>query len=192
MAKVLVADDARSIRELLVDTLGDSGYEVMEAADGGSAFELALHEHPDVILLDVWMPVMDGYEVLRRLRENSATDSIPVILLTALSAEDGELKAMSVGVRHYITKPWEPGTVELAVKVALREAGNVPGEVPEGHISTLVRTGNMPLDLLLSGGLPLGSLTLIEGSPSTGKSVLCQHPIYESLLDGHGVAYFQL
>ena len=196
MAKVLVADDARNIRALLVDALGDSGYEVMEAADGGSAWELALYEHPDVILLDVWMPVMDGFEVLRRLRENSATEGIPVILLTALSPQEGELEAMSLGVKHYITKPWEPGTVELALRIALREAGTTNGKGTDGDAfdgagsGRVIRTGNMPLDQRLNGGIPLGSLTLVEGTPATGKSVLCQHLCYESLLDGHGVAYF--
>ena len=106
-----------------MDTLVDAGYEVIEAKHGGEAFELAHHERPDVILLDVWMPGMDGFEVLRKLKGDPATEGIAVILLTVLSAALGEPKGMSLGVSHYITKPWQPGTVESAVRVALRETG---------------------------------------------------------------------
>ena len=190
MTKVLVADDERDVRELLVDTLVDGGYEVIAASDGGSAFELASYENPDIILLDVWMPTMDGFEVLSRLKESPTTGDIPVIMLTAMAASKGEPPAIKLGVKHYITKPWEPGTVELAVKVALREGGNVTEGVTDGHASTAMRTGNMQLDQKMSGGIAHGSLTLVEGIPSAGKSVLCQHFTYEALLDGHGVAYF--
>lgn len=187
MAKVLVADDDRDIRDLLVDTLVECGYEVIEAADGRAAFELACQEEPDLILLDVWMPALDGFEVLGKLRDTPNTRSIPVVLLTALRATSGEGVAMSLGVSHYITKPWEPGTVETAVRVALREAGHSP---PVGPAAPFVRTGSTLLDQKLSGGIPLGSLTLVEKPPSTGKSALCQHFMYESLLDGRKAAYF--
>ena len=69
------------------------------------------------MLLDVWMPVMDGFEVLRELRQTPDRESTPVILLTAVSAKDGERKAMDLGVTHYITKPFDPDMVQSAVKV---------------------------------------------------------------------------
>ena len=103
--------------------LHDAGYDVMEAEDGGEAFELARYERPDLVLLDIMMPVMDGFEVVRRLKENPDTEGIPVVMLSAMSPEEGERAAMSLGVPHYISKPWEPGAVEIAIKVALREAG---------------------------------------------------------------------
>ena len=195
MTKVLVADDERDIRELLVDTLADWGYEVIQASDGGTAFELASAEHPDIILLDIWMPVMDGFQVLKRLRKNPATELIPVVMVTGLPAAEGERAGMNLGVVHYITKPWEPGTVEAVVRVALREAGALTGEVThdpdsdDPEAKAVVRTGNTQMDRNLGGGIPLGSLTLVEGIPSAGKSVLCQHITYEALLDGLGVAY---
>ena len=191
MARVLVADDQQHIRDLLVDTLVDEGYEVLAAKDGAEALELALHEHPDIIILDVWMPVMDGFEVLGKLRDNPSTQSVPAIMLTALEAEKGERTGMTLGAARYLTKPWEPGTVELAVKVALRETEAFGKDEEDGRRATgLIRTGNMQLDQMLSGGIPLGSLTLVEGIPSGGKSALCQHLAYEALLDGYGVAYF--
>ena len=123
MAKVLVADDARNVRLSLVYILFDAGYDVIEAGNGAETVQKATQEQPDLILLDVMMPVMDGFEVLNRLRENSATESIPVVLLTALPPAEGEQDGLNLGVAHYITKPWKPGMVELTVKVALRDSG---------------------------------------------------------------------
>ena len=133
MAKVLVADDASDIRDLLVDTLLDAGFDVLEAKDGEEALELAVHEVPDVILLDVMMPVMDGFEVLKRLREIPSMGSVLVILLTVMPAVHGEPSGLKFGVTHYLTKPWQPGTVEMAVRIALRESGTWDGLAPGVH-----------------------------------------------------------
>ena len=121
MAKVLVADDERDIREMLVDTLVDAGYDVLEAAYGELALDLARRESPDLVLLDVWMPVMDGLEVLRRLRESPDMEGLPVILLTAMSAIEGEPAGLKLGVQHYITKPFDPDWV-LCWRFGLRSA----------------------------------------------------------------------
>ena len=86
MAKVLVVDDEQDIRKSLVDILFYAGYDVVEAADGEAAVEQACKEYPDIILMDVMMPVMDGLDALRRLRNNPDTQEIPVILLTAVDA----------------------------------------------------------------------------------------------------------
>ena len=190
MTRVLVADDDLHTRVFLMHMLTDAGYEVIEAKNGAEALDLACLEHPDILLLDVLMPVLDGFEVLRRLRKNPATEAIPVILPTTLPAAKGEPVGMSLGVTHYISKPWEPGIVEAAIRVALREAGAKAEAANVDRGSTVLKTGNMPLDQILSGGIPIGSLTLIEGSPSAGKSVLCQHILYETLIGGHSVAYF--
>ena len=206
MTRILVADDARDIREVLVDILSDAGYEVVEAKDGGEAFEIARDSRFDLILLDVSMPVMDGFEVWRKIRETPTIKATPVIMVTVMPAIKGERPAWTLNSRHYITKPFDPEFVELTVRVALREAQT---EVIDGHVSVtgegstddqmgyddperqrVIRTGCQPLDQILSGGLPLGSLTLIEGPPSSGKSVVCQHITYESLLDDRGVTYF--
>ena len=120
MSKVLVAEDDQDVRELLVDALFDAGYDVIEAKDGGAALERAVQERPDLVLLDIWMPVLDGFQVLGKLREDPATESVPVILLTALPASQGERQAMKLGALQYITKPWEPGVLETTVRVALR------------------------------------------------------------------------
>lgn len=123
MPTVLVVDDEWDIRELLVDTLLDSGLEVIEAADGETALERIRYSRPDLVLLDLWMPGMDGFALLEHLRADPDNQNIPVVILTAMPASEGEKAGLDMGVTHYLNKPWEPGVVEAAVRVALREAG---------------------------------------------------------------------
>ena len=122
MTKVLVVDDEWDIRELLIDTILDAGLEVIEASDGKTALERVAADHPDIVLLDIWMPGMDGLQVLEKLRENPATERLPVVLLSAMPASEGEQTGLSLGVTHYVNKPWEPGEIELTIRVAMREA----------------------------------------------------------------------
>lgn len=133
MATVLVAEDDQYIRELLVDILFDAGYDVFQAKDGGAALEQAAKERPDLILLDVWMPVLDGFQVLDKLRGNPEIQSTPVVLLIGMPAIDGEQRGMQLGVKHYIPKPWRPETVERIVRVALRERQSAAGEEEHGQ-----------------------------------------------------------
>ena len=209
MVKILVVDDERDIRNLLIDILVDAGYDVIEAKDGATALDQAVQEKPDLILLDVRMPEMDGFEVLDILKTFPNTESIPVVILTALRAVKGELQAWRMGVKHYITKPFSSNRVELAVKVALREAEDYAEKEEEAvrsvawkgsgskrhtsnveETSGLISTGSRELNQILGGGIPLGSLTLMEGNAETGKSVLVQHIAYEALSDDHRVNYF--
>ena len=207
MTKVLIADAARDVRRLLVYTLTDAGHEVIEARGGREVLDKAFNECPDIILLDLMMPIMNGFEVLKRLRANPATEAIPVIVLTSLRPLVGESIGMRPGVTHYITKPWAPGEVELTVRVVLREAGAVtddfmvnPASMARGSTSkltaqglfedpALIRTRIRGVDQKLRGGIPLRSLTLVEGVSAAGKSVLCQHLAYGALREGHAVAY---
>jgi len=185
MTTVLVVDDEVDIRKLLVDTLLDAGFQVIEASNGEAALEMASRDRPDIILLDIWMPGMDGYEVLRRLKEESDTQNMPVVLLTAMPAAEGEKLGMDLGILHYISKPWEPGVVEAVVRVALAEETESDEVVQE-----VINVENQILDGKLGGGIPLGSLSLIEGASSAGKSVLCQQLTYGALLGRRSVAYF--
>ena len=181
MTRVLVAEDEHRIREVLMDHLFDLDYEVMGADNGRVALEQANREHPDVILLDIMMPEMDGFEVLDRLKANPATEDIPVIMLTSMDAAEGERMAMDLGVDHYISKPVQLDILEATLKIVLRGS-----EV----VDTPIRVGQLLLDEKLGGGIPVGSMTLIEGASSAGKSVLCQHLMYGALKDDHRVACF--
>jgi DNA-binding response OmpR family regulator len=108
MAKILIVDDEAGIRELCRVNLVLAGYEVAEAADGQRALELARSENPDLILLDVLMPGMSGWEVLTALRADAATAEIPVVMLTALNSEDDQIRGWEGGAVEYLTKPFNP------------------------------------------------------------------------------------
>ena len=206
---VLVAEDEQDIRDSLTDILVYAGYEVIGAEDGGAALELARREHPDIILLDVMMPVMDGFEVLKNLKENPSTEAIPVIILSAVPPVEGERNAIGKGAEHYLAKPCDPDVLQLTIKVALREAGIVPdergGESKASQGSTIYpntpdrpnsqkvirfRENLIPLGHKLGGGIPLGSLTMVVGSSAVGKSVLCQHLAHDALFENHNTAFF--
>jgi two-component system alkaline phosphatase synthesis response regulator PhoP len=106
--RVLVVDDEDDIRELCRVNLEFEGYEVIDAADGEAALQLARRENPDVIFLDLMMPKMDGWDVLRHLKEDDATAAIPVILLTAKTGENEQMRGWSEGILEYVSKPFNP------------------------------------------------------------------------------------
>ena len=122
MAKILVAEDDEDIRDLLVDDLLDCGYEVVEAEDGGVALDKVFLTKPDVILLDVMMPIIHGFDVISELRENPHTRSIPIVLVTALTAREAEKQSLALGVRYHITKPWDRSRLQVILSAALIEA----------------------------------------------------------------------
>lgn len=115
MAKVLVAEDELDIRELLVDILEDAGHEVVVAEDGATALRKARKHHPEIILLDVMMPVKDGLQVLEHLKSDPVTRSITVIMVTAKGQTQDEIQARFAGAWDYITKPFEADEVESKV-----------------------------------------------------------------------------
>lgn len=186
MAKILIVEDTQSIRELMGTHLADKGYEIIEAANGRIAIEKACQDIPDLILMDIWMPDMDGLEALKHLRENASTEKIPVIMLTAVPPYEGEQPAAHLGAAHYITKPFDFDTLMAGIRSTLSRAVTANSE------NNLIAThGKLPpLEKMLGGGLSQGTVTLIEGSTFTGKSALCQHLAYGALMDGMGVAYY--
>ena len=129
MTKILVADDEPMIRQLVNDMLETEGYDVIEASNGKALCEAISEALPDLVLLDVQMPVMSGFEVLKVLRNNPATANLPVVMLTSTPAVVGEQAALGYGVSSYISKPWPANMIQAAVRVALRKA-NVPIPVP--------------------------------------------------------------
>lgn len=108
MTRVLIADDEPHIRKLVSFTLSNHGYEVLEAADGGAAYDRACDDQPDLVLLDVMMPVMTGYDVLSKLKANSATEHIPVVMLSAKSQQAEVREGLEGGAQEYICKPFTP------------------------------------------------------------------------------------
>ena len=117
---MLIADDEEGIRVLCRVNLELTDLDVIEAADGADALAKARSERPDVILLDVMMPVMDGWEVLHQLKADPQTASIPVIMLTARTSEADQIRAWGEGVIDYLSKPFSPQLLEDTTVAALR------------------------------------------------------------------------
>ena len=114
--EVLIVDDNNDARRLVRRILQAQGhFEVVEAESGQEALGLAETNPPDLIILDLMMPVMDGFQVLQKLKDNSATQSIPVIMVTAKGQEQDQQTAIRIGAYDYITKPWGPDEVEPKV-----------------------------------------------------------------------------
>jgi DNA-binding response OmpR family regulator len=116
---VLVADDDPDIRSLVVLRLERSGYEVVAAGDGEEALATALERNPDLALLDVMMPKLDGYEVTERLRREEATRHLPVILLTARVQETDIARGLEAGADEYVKKPFSPTELRARVQAVL-------------------------------------------------------------------------
>jgi DNA-binding response OmpR family regulator len=116
---ILVADDEEDLRELVAYRLTRSGYHVIGAGDGQEALELAAARTPDLMVLDVMMPKLDGYELTRRVRAEAALRSIPVILLTARSQESDIDRGFEVGADDYLKKPFNPDELVARVRAVL-------------------------------------------------------------------------
>jgi two-component system, OmpR family, response regulator ResD len=126
--RILVVDDERSIREVLAQYLKAAGFAVIEAADGAAALTLAAASPPDLVVLDLMLPGIDGMEVCRRLR---AEGTIPILMLTARTEEEDKLAGFGIGADDYVTKPFSPREVVVRVQALLRrvEAFSVPAMV---------------------------------------------------------------
>jgi DNA-binding response OmpR family regulator len=116
---VLAADDDEDILGLVSFRLERSGYTVVQARDGEAALELAVKELPDLAVLDVMMPKLDGFEVTRRLRADAATSRIPIILLTARAQDADVQRGFEAGADDYIRKPFSPDELRARVQAIL-------------------------------------------------------------------------
>ncbi|MBN2548441.1 MAG: response regulator [Anaerolineales bacterium] len=119
MAKILIADDERDIRDLIAFTLGFAGHEVIPTANGEEAYQTALKVIPDLILLDVRMPRMTGYEACRELKKHDSTKDIPVIFLSAKGQESEVRTGIEAGADEYILKPFSPDQLTERVRTIL-------------------------------------------------------------------------
>ena len=106
--KILVVDDEVYILHILDFSLGAEGFDVITAADGEQALSRARSERPDLIVMDIMMPRLDGYETCQRLKSDPATKHIPVLLLTARGREEDRKRGMEAGADDYMTKPFSP------------------------------------------------------------------------------------
>ncbi len=132
-AKILVADDELDILDLIRHSLNKEGFDVHIASNGAQAIEVANAIIPDLIILDVMMPVMDGMEACRQLKESPKTANIPVIFLTARSEEFAELAGFEAGADDYMAKPIRPRVLMSRVKALLRRNKSYNMPEPERY-----------------------------------------------------------
>jgi DNA-binding response OmpR family regulator len=152
VARVLVAEDDRSVRESLVLALSVEGYDVEAVPDGDQALGAVAREEPDVIVLDVMMPVLDGLTVCRRLRAQRC--ETPILMLTARHEVSDRVSGLDAGADDYLPKPFSPAELVLRVKSILRRAGGPAGAgEPDtsvaptvGSAGTLIRHADLTID----------------------------------------------
>ena len=120
--KILIVDDETDIIKLLSMRLKSCDYDVISASDGESGLKKAQKEKPDLIILDVLMPKMNGFEICKRLKENELTKNMPVIMLTALAQERDLAKGLKEGADCFITKPFSTVDLLCEIKLAMQEA----------------------------------------------------------------------
>jgi len=121
-SKILIVDDSAFEQRMLVDLLSEMPYKVSVAFNGLQGYQLALANRPDLILLDVRMPNMDGYTACRLLKANPATQDIPVIFLSGADADDDRILGLSIGGVDYVSKPFSPGELAARIQVHLNLA----------------------------------------------------------------------
>ncbi|MCX6460063.1 MAG: response regulator transcription factor [Actinobacteria bacterium] len=126
-ARLLVVDDEPNIRDLLAESLRFAGFEVVTASDGLEAVAAATRERPDLVVLDVMMPGIDGFEVVRRLRAEGTR--VPVLFLTARDDKADAINGLTVGGDDYVTKPFSLGEVVARIRALLRRSGYVAPEI---------------------------------------------------------------
>ena len=114
--RILVVEDQEDNRQILRDLLGNAGYELVEAVDGEQALAAYAKQRPDLILMDIQLPVMDGYEATRRIKSNPGMKEIPIIAVTSYALSGDEGKARAAGCNAYVTKPFSPRALLAKVR----------------------------------------------------------------------------
>jgi DNA-binding response OmpR family regulator len=139
---ILVIDDEKDLIELVGYNLEKEGFQVQGALDGESGLAMAAHDLPDIILVDLMLPGIDGLEVCRRLRSETRTAGIPIIMLTAKSSEPDRIVGLELGADDYVTKPFSPRELAARIKAVLRRtsAPLIPAS------STVIRRGELTID----------------------------------------------
>ena len=176
MSKILIIDDDTAILELIKVNLELLGHEAIIASDGVKGFALARQELPDLIILDVMMPDVDGFTVANRIRNNPSTKDIPILMLTALSMIQDKTKGFDAGVDDYLVKPFDLDELKLRVRALLRRVNAIPESLGKGEILTV---GDMTL-------LPENLSVKIKDK--TAKLTPIEYEILSMLMQNHGNA----
>jgi two-component system alkaline phosphatase synthesis response regulator PhoP len=139
--KILIVEDEKDITKMLEYNLKKEGFRVLSAGDGEDALDLATREHPDLVILDLMLPGMDGLEVCKELKKETKTAPIPIIMLTAKSQESDKVIGLELGADDYITKPFSPRELIARIKAVLRRMKE-KDKLPE-----MIKIGDLTVDL---------------------------------------------
>ena len=141
--KVLIVDDEATIRRILETRLKLSGYQVDIAIDGEDAIEKFNTCHPDVVILDIMLPKIDGFAVCKEIRSYS---EVPVIILSAVTDVQDRIKGLEMGADDYVTKPFTPNELEARIRAVLRRVTDRPVEQMPGNPNNVLAIGNLKVD----------------------------------------------
>ena len=167
MSRVLVVDDDSRLRRTLSIALRAHSHEVLAAADGRTALQVVVEDQPDVVILDLGLPDLDGTEVLRRIRLDS---TVPVIVLSARHESDDKVEALDLGADDYVTKPFGVEELLARVRAAVRRSGDV------GRQIGVVSTGRLRLDFAERRATVGGSSIRLTPTEWRLLEVLCREP----------------
>ena len=162
MTKILVVDDDVSINELVKINLELQGFEVVQAFNGTEAFALAKQELPELVVLDVMMPEVDGYTVAKRIRQCEEVSDTPIIMLTALSELNNKATGFDIGVDDYLTKPFEPEELLMRVKALLKRTKKIPKSIAVKELLTYKEITLLPETYSVQINNQVQKLTPIE------------------------------
>ena len=140
---VLVIDDEKDLLELVSYNLEKEGYRIATAENGEAGLEAAARELPDIVIVDLMLPGIDGLDVCRRLRADQRTAGTPVIMLTAKSTETDRVVGLEIGADDYVTKPFSPRELAARIKAVLRRASSRQAPPPQSRI---IRRGGLTID----------------------------------------------
>lgn len=162
MTKILVVDDDIAINELIKVNLELAKYQVLTAFDGVKGFAVAKQELPDLVVLDVMMPDVDGYTVAKRIRENDELKDVPILMLTALNMLQDKVKGFDIGVDDYLVKPFEMQELLVRVKALLKRANHIPKSMATKEILTVGDITLIPEEYSVQIGEKVVKITPIE------------------------------
>ena len=141
---ILIIEDEQKINDILAFSLGKDGYKTLSSFDGVKGLEMALKENPDLILLDVMLPGLDGFEVCRKVREKS---QVPIIMLTAREDEVDKVLGLELGADDYITKPYSMRELTARVKANLRRSTAQPVVEEEPENQNTINSGELSINV---------------------------------------------
>ena len=174
MSKILVIDDDRAINELIKVNLKLNGHDVVQAYDGIEGFALAKQEIPNLVILDVMMPNVDGYTVAQRIRQSEIIKNVPILMLTALSDIQDKGKGFDIGVDDYLVKPFEMEELKMRVKALLKRTHQLPESLATKELLVLNEITLLPEQYSVKINDKVAKLTPIE------------YDIFNILFQNHG------